>query len=620
MIGIALALVLSAVVDDTPCAPAPVGMVCVKGGEAIVGADDATPAERPRRSVRVPTFYVDTHEVTMGDYQKCERAGACPRLPRPPYYAKFQKAELPAVPVSWEHAHQYCVFVGKRLPSEAEWEKAARGGPEGRTYAWGNEPASCERAMYKGCKPDITRAPGSFAAGAYGVFDMSGNGYEWVKDWWTPCATGCARQCGDACTGDDPRGPCGGAAKCKGMTKRTLKGGSWYWPAEMTRGAWRRGENPKSGLHRLSFRCASSFPWLASWPPNVLKNPRARAADPAPPTADELAKFRDVTEDTDIFAIPTCKRQGLARVDCRDPMSYIRSNEALSSSWGPAIANIGGGYVGLGADQSYSFIAHARSTWAWLFDYDPTVVRIHHIIRAVVNVAETRAAFVKAFTTAEKKRTLARIDEEYASLDDAERDAIRTVFSSTHKKLWSEYARQMKPQKWKDGFGWLSSDENYAYIRLLMTQGRIQSIKGNMLTDRALPSIALSARALGVPIRVYYPSNAEEQWKQLPAQYGVNIRALPFDDDSVVLRTLVTRQFHTSSSKWHYLVHGGLHFQRWIAVSGYENVWRFMEDRQRPGEFSSKVASTPVDAGAPKKRKAGLPPPYLHYIGVKGAP
>jgi hypothetical protein len=387
----------------------------------------------------------------------------------------------------------------------------------------------------------------------------------------------------------------------------------------MTRGAWRRGEKPKSGLHRLSFRCASSFPWLASWPPDVLKNPRARPADPAPPSTEELAKFGDVTEDTDIFAIPTCKRQGLARVDCRDPMSYIRSNEALQFAWGDAIANIGGGYVGLGADQSYSFIAHARSTWAWLFDYDPTVVRIHQIIRAVVKQADTRAAFVKAFTTAEKKRTLALIDAEHQALSDDEREAIGTVFASTHKRLWSEYARQMKPQKWKDGFGWLSSDENYAYIRLLMTQGRIQSIKGNMLTDRALPSIGASARALGVTVRVYYPSNAEEQWKQLPAQDGENIRALPFDEDSVVLRTLVTRQFHKSSSKWHYLVHGGLHFQRWIAVRGYENVWRFMEDRQRPGEFTSKIARAPDEESAPVKRKAGLPPPYLHYIGVRGA-
>lgn len=615
MTPLALLVVLAAATDDAPCATPPAGMACVPGGEAVVGSDAHTPEEKPRRTVRVPTFYVDTHEVTNGDYNACERAGACPRRPKPAYYAKFQKAELPVVPASWEHAHAYCVWRGKRLPSEAEWEKAARGGMEGRTYAWGDDEPTCDRAMFKGCTPDVTRKPGSFPAGAYGVFDMSGNGYEWVKDWWSPCASGCKGQCGDACTGDDPRGPCDGVSKCKGVNKRVLKGGSWYWPADLTRGAWRRGENPRSGLHRLSFRCASSFPWLASWPPNVLKNPRAKRADPSPPSADELAKFRAVVEDTDIFTIPECKRSGLARVDCRDPMSYIRSNEALSSTWGEAIAHAGGGYVGLGADQSYSFIAHARSEWAWLFDYDPTVVRLHHVLRAVVKRAATRAEFVAAFTTPKKKQTLAWIDEEHAALKDDERAAIATVFKSTHQKLWGEYTRQMRPQKWKNGFGWLTSDENYAYVRTLMAQGRIQAIKGNMLTDRALPSIAQSARALGVTIKVYYPSNAEEQWKTLPEQYRQNVRALPFDEESVVLRTLVTHQFHTSSSKWHYLVHGGLHYQRWLGVKGYENVWRFMEDRQRPGEFTATTAE-----GTAPKRPASLPPPYLHYIGVKGAP
>ena len=589
-------LVMAVPCEKTP----PPGMACVEGGDAIVGADDRTPAEKPRHSVYVETFYLDTKEVTVGDYTRCERAGACPRLPRPAYYARFQRSELPAVPITWDMAHQYCVFAGKRLPSEAEWEKAARG-PEGRTYPWGEDAPSCDKAHYKGCPDNTTLPPGRFPPGPYGIHDLAGNGYEWVKDHWTPSHQGTSA-----------RGPCDGARTCKGFTQRVLKGGSWYWPEEMLRGSWRRGEKPASGLHRLSFRCAASTPRLSAWPPLFVTEPPARPADPTPPSAQELAQAQAVVEDTDIFQIPACKRAGKARVDCRDPMSYIKSNEALQYLWGDAIQNVGGGYVGLGADQGYSFIARARSQWAWLFDYDPTVIRIHHVLRAVVKRAATREDFVAAFTDKRAAATRAAIEEEWKSLPEEERAAIVSVFDTARRQLWAEYSREMRPARWTEGFGWLQTEDNYRYVRLLMQQGRVIAVKGNMLTDKALPSIARAAKSLGVPIRVYYPSNAEEQWKQLPQQYRDNVRQLPFDERSVILRTLITKKFHKSGSYWHYLVHGGLHAQEHLALPGYENVWSFMEDRQQVGAyFATTVAAGTEDKPA---RKRYLD--FLSYIGV----
>ncbi|MGZ3461772.1 MAG: formylglycine-generating enzyme family protein, partial [Archangium sp.] len=235
-------LLLMWLVTAVPCEKAPPpGMVCIEGGNALVGADAHTLAEQPQHSVYVETFYLDAKEVTVGDYSRCERVGACPRLPRPSFYARFQRPELPAVPTNWDMAHQYCVFAGKRLPSEAEWEKAARG-PEGRTS----------------------------------------------------------------------RGPCDGARPCKGYTQRVLEGGSWYWPEDMLRGTWRRGQSPSSGLHRLSFRCASSTPWLSAWPPRFMSKPPARPADPALPSQEELEKAHAVVEDTDVFQIPVCGRKGKA--------------------------------------------------------------------------------------------------------------------------------------------------------------------------------------------------------------------------------------------------------------------------------------------------------------------
>lgn len=585
-------LLLMWLVAAVPCEKAPpAGMVCIEGGDAVLGADDRTPEEKPRHKAFVETFYLDAKEVTVGDYTRCERAGACPKLPRPSFYARFQRPELPAVPITWDMAHAYCVFAGKRLPSEAEWEKASRG-PEGHTWPWGEEPPSCERANYKGCPGDSTRPSGSYPPNAYGVYDLAGNGYEWVKDWWTPTHED---------TGPNPRGPCDGARPCPGHTQRVLKGGSWYWPEDMMRGSWRRGQAPSSGLHRLSFRCASTTPWLSAWPPAFETGTLAPPPDPTPPSQEELEHARAVVEDTDVFQIPVCGRKGKARLDCRDPMSYIKSNEALQYLFGSAIRNVGGGYVGLGADQAYSFIAHARSQWAWLFDYDPTVTRIHHIIRAVVKRSATRQEFVEAFSDRHVAATRAAIAQEWGSLPQEERSAILGVFDGARRALWTEYTRELKPAPWAGGFGWLRTDESYRYVRLLFQQGRIIAIKGNMLTDKALPSIARAARAVGVPIRVYYPSNAEEQWMKLPPQYRENVRQLPFDERTVILRTLFSKKFQTSSSRWHYVIQGGLHAQEHIGLPGYVNVWSFMEDRQQVGAY------LPVH---PKYRD------FLSYIGV----
>ena len=324
-------------------------------------------------------------------------------------------------------------------------------------------------------------------------------------------------------------------------------------------------------------------------------------------------------EDTDVFQIPLCGRAGRARVDCRDSMSYIKSNEVLQYLFGDAIKNVGGGYVGLGADQGYSFIAHARSQWAWLFDYDPAVVRIHHILRAVVKRAPTRQDFLAAFTEKQMGATRAAIAQEWATLPAEERAAITELYNRLHRELYAEYARQVRPATWANGFGWLRNDENYRYIRLLFEQGRIISIKGNMLTDKALPSIAQSARSLGVPIRVYYPSNAEEQWKQLPPQYRQNVRQFPFDERTVILRTLFSKQFHKStSSRWHYIVHGGLHAQEHLGLPGYTNVWSFMEDRQRVGAFLPTKDSGTGGSEDPRPQQRRYID-FLSYIGVSSA-
>ena len=573
--------VVAAPPDYASCQAAPAGMVCIPGGPAVIGSNDHFPMEKPRHEVEVSTFYIDKTEVTNKAYEQCEQAGGCKKDRQVLFgWGEFMKPDSPAIAITWEHANAYCQWAGKRLPTEAEWEKVSRGGPEGRLYPWGNEPASCERAQYAACKPDTTKAVCSFPPGAYGVCDMAGNGYEWVNDWDSACYQGCGGECGADCQGRDPQGPCGGGPFCGWRKKHILKGGSWYWPAEMMRGAWRRAEISNSGAHRLSFRCASSTPWLTTWPPLTVTDPPPTPPDPSPPSPAELSAFHDLVEDVDIFKVPLCTEGGGAKIDCREAFSYVTTNETSQYLWVPYLRNAGGGYVGVGADQAYSIVALARSQWAWLFDYDPAVVRLHYIIRAIVLAKDSPEAFVKAFDKDQASEPRALIER---SLGDnpAEREATLKTLDAVRASVQPWYRTSLAPNPKAGDWGWLRHPEHYRYVRLLYQQSRIAIIKGNLLTDKAMPSIAKSARRLGVSVRLLYVSNADDQW-DVSSQYRANIAALPFDERSVVLRTILPRwRARSQDEPWDYLVHGGIAEQLRIVHPGWQRTWWFAKDARR---------------------------------------
>ncbi len=248
-----------------PCGEAPEGMGCVPGGSFLRGSDDGPADSRPQASVWVQTFYMDTDEVTNEQYARCVRAKKCPRAG--PKYRDFDRPKQPINGVSWYDAAAFCEAQGKRLPTEAEWEKAARG-TDGRTFPWGNEPATCERAVImdekgrscgvrkRGQFPEKGRVweVGKKPAAIHGLRDMAGNSYEWVADWYDPY-----EECGDKCTGEDPKGPCDGAERCRGHRLKVVRGGSWYWPAENARTFHRRAHvATNKPFHHFGFRCARS--------------------------------------------------------------------------------------------------------------------------------------------------------------------------------------------------------------------------------------------------------------------------------------------------------------------------------------------------------------------------
>jgi formylglycine-generating enzyme required for sulfatase activity len=185
--GAALAYVIAAmfiVKEGTPAAP---DRVPVPAGKFRRGSTKGEDDERPVRAMTLPAFAIDRTEVTRAMYARCVARRRCRRTDQD----LQQDPDLPMTNVSWNEARLYCTWAGGRLPSEAEWEKAARG-PDGREYPWGDE-ADCARGNWgnfegegpcAGKSPGHPVAVGSYPQGAspYGALDLAGNVWEWVDD------------------------------------------------------------------------------------------------------------------------------------------------------------------------------------------------------------------------------------------------------------------------------------------------------------------------------------------------------------------------------------------------------------------------------------------------------
>ena len=248
------------------CKRPPQGMRCIPGGTFLRGTKRGPKYSRPQASIWIDTFYMDATEVTVAAYEACVARGGCKKART--IYEDFSRPRQPKVGVSWHHADAYCRANGKHLPTEAEWEKAARG-TDGRRYPWGNEKATCKHAVIKdrrGRSCGVKKTGTSRATGR--TFELErvhrtpmacttclatlGSG---VADWYSSSYA----RCGSACSGDNPKGPCDGKSPCKGRFERTVRGGSWYWGPELATTITRRAHAPDNKpYHHYGFRCAAS--------------------------------------------------------------------------------------------------------------------------------------------------------------------------------------------------------------------------------------------------------------------------------------------------------------------------------------------------------------------------
>lgn len=225
-------------------------MQLIPNGEFIMGSDAGNSNVSPSRRVYLSNYYIDAHEVTNEQYRECVNANVCtpPKDEKTPlrsyYYDDPQYADYPVVWVDWYMAKAFCEWRGVDLPTEAQWEKAARS-PDSRSYPWGEE-ISCRNANYAGCVGD-TLVVGLFENGksVYGVYDTVGNVAEWVADWYS-----------DDYYNEhydiDPLGPSGGQS-------RVVRGGSWYVRYNGIKVFERIAYLPSYADKDLGFRCARNF-------------------------------------------------------------------------------------------------------------------------------------------------------------------------------------------------------------------------------------------------------------------------------------------------------------------------------------------------------------------------
>ncbi|MBU1898178.1 formylglycine-generating enzyme family protein, partial [Myxococcota bacterium] len=228
-----------------------IAWILIKGGSFQMGSNKRSDYEKPVHTVRVRDFSIGKTEVTVGQYRACVAAGACSE----PYtggncnWGQSGREDHPINCVNWDQAKAFASWAGGRLPSEAEWEYAARSQGQGREYPWGNAQASCSYAVMddggNGCGQDRTWPVCSKPRGntEQGVCDMSGNVWEWVADYY----------------GSYSSTPRDGTEHLSG-SERVYRGGSWNGNASRLRAADRYRFGPGFRFNGLGFRVARSHP------------------------------------------------------------------------------------------------------------------------------------------------------------------------------------------------------------------------------------------------------------------------------------------------------------------------------------------------------------------------
>jgi formylglycine-generating enzyme required for sulfatase activity len=224
----------------SPAGKAGIQWIRIPGGTFTMGADDVGSYAQLQHKVTIKSFEMSKTLVTNKQYKVCVAAGACTAATAQD--SSFEGDDKPVVGVDWSQAKAFCEWAGGRLPTEAEWEYAARSGGKDQRYPWGDEEADCGLAVVSGCggatAPVCSKPAGNTRQG---LCDMAGDAWEWVQDWYHPSYAGA---------------PVDGSAWEDSGASRVYRGGAWYSASGYALSAYRGFNDPNYRFDGLGFRAA----------------------------------------------------------------------------------------------------------------------------------------------------------------------------------------------------------------------------------------------------------------------------------------------------------------------------------------------------------------------------
>lgn len=237
----------------------------------------------------------------------------------------------------------------------------------------------------------------------------------------------------------------------------------------------------------------------------------------------------------------------------KTPIHYMKSNEVRHDVFFPYVAGKGGVYVGVGSDQNYTLAAVAGSELVFLLDIDQSVVDLHRCYEALIEASPDPKTLYDRWDAAHQDESVQILETAYAGLPEADRKRIVRLYKAARETVYVHLDRVIRRHQGEEPTAWMSNRAMYDRVRALFLADRVRMMAGDLTGSSSLQSVGSAAKALGLPVRVIYFSNAEEYF-EYGKQFVANVEALAGDDDAMVLRTIYSKKWVHADQLWAYQV------------------------------------------------------------------
>ncbi|NVB42113.1 hypothetical protein G6O69_30095 [Pseudenhygromyxa sp. WMMC2535] len=305
--------------------------------------------------------------------------------------------------------------------------------------------------------------------------------------------------------------------------------------------------------------------------PANADDPQASAQD-VEAAGDPEAAPEAAPEEIDPYAPLSPERQALFlagpeedHVEVQD--HYIKTNERRHDVWFPYLADKGGVYIGVAADQNYTLIAAAKSELVFLIDLDWRVTELHRAYEVLIEASEDAQTLHQRFHEDNAEASAKLIEDALSGkISDEQLRGTLMSWRSGRETVYRHLEKVIGRDQDGQPTSWLSNPEFYAHIRKLYQNDRVRMVLGNLTGPTTMQTVAKAAKELDLPVEVLYLSNAEEYYSYT-SQYRSNIAALPTDERSVVLRTIYSKKWVHADSLWNYQVQAFSDYKTRLAES-----------------------------------------------------